>query len=189
MRNYEYIIASLPALGLPDGRTTDLDADALIAGIRNLLDGPDVAVYDLLLEGFDPDKLCADFYARTAKSRNPFIKGYFLYDLQLRNLKVENLNSRLGRPEGTDMLEGPECDDDTPIREALALEDILKKERALDNLLWEKIEQLTCLHILDLDVILGFTARLKITDRWLKLDPEKGREMLRTLVEEIRKTR
>ena len=37
--------------------------------------------------------------------------------------------------------------------------------------------------------ILGFTAKLKIIDRWNKLDPETGRELFRKLVDEIRKTR
>ena len=40
----------------------------------------------------------------------------------------------------------------------------------------------------DLDAILGFLAKLKITDRWLKLDPETGRALFRRITEQVRGT-
>ena len=67
--------------------------------------------------------------------------------------------------------------------------DILSRERGLDKLLWEKAEELTRMDLFDIDVILSFIAKLKITDRWNKLDPRTGREMFRKLVQEIRNTR
>ena len=42
--------------------------------------------------------------------------------------------------------------------------------------------------VFDIEAILGFIAKLKIIDRWDKLDPETGRELFRKLVEEIRST-
>ena len=36
--------------------------------------------------------------------------------------------------------------------------------------------------------ILGFLAKLKITDRWLKLDPATGRKLFRRFTEEVRAT-
>ena len=55
--------------------------------------------------------------------------------------------------------------------------------------MWNRIEEINVMKVFDLDVILGFTACLKIVDRWLKLDPETGRELFRKLVEEIRSSR
>ena len=55
--------------------------------------------------------------------------------------------------------------------------------------MWQKAEELTMLHLFDIDVILAFIAKIKITDRWNRLDPQTGRRMFRTLVEEIRQTR
>ena len=101
------------------------------------------------------------------------------------------LNRALGRPEGQDVidLEAGEFMEAGAIESVLSLTDLLAREKGLDDAMWDKIVQITELDIFDIDVILGFVARLKIVDRWLRLDPEKGRELFRKLVDEIRNTR
>ena len=42
----------------------------------------------------------------------------------------------------------------------------------MDDLMWSKIESITTFDYFDINVILGFIARLNIVARWLKLDPE-----------------
>lgn len=66
--------------------------------------------------------------------------------------------------------------------------DILRRERGLDDLMWKRIDEITVMDVFDIEAILGFIAKLKIIDRWDKLDPETGREFFRKLVEEIRST-
>ena len=65
---------------------------------------------------------------------------------------------------------------------------IAKAEKLWDDLRWQKVDELTAMDVFDLELILGFVARLQIIDRWLKLDPESGRELFRKLVEDIRST-
>lgn len=191
MNNYEYIIACLPVLQEDWNQSKGLDADAVTAEIKSQLSGKDLEHFDLLLSGFDPDKLCENFYRKAAKSASGFIRQYFAYDLGVRNAKVAYLNKALGRPEGMDMLvlSEDEFEDWAAATEVLSGTDILERERGLDILMWAKIEELTQMHVFDLDVILGFEAKLKIVDRWLKLDPRTGWEMFRKLVDEIRNTR
>ena len=52
--------------------------------------------------------------------------------------------------------------------------------------MWDKIDSLTVMDVFDLDVILGFIAKLKIVDRWLQLDEGTGRELFHKLVKEIK---
>lgn len=191
MNNYEYIIACLPVLQADWNQSKGLDADAVTAEIREQLSGKDLEAFDFLLDGFDPDKLCEDFYRKAARSGNGFIREYFAYDLGVRNAKVAYLNKSLGRPEDMDMivLSEDEFEDWEATSDVLSGTDILERERGLDDLMWARIEDLTQMHVFDLDVILGFEARLKIVDRWLKLDPQTGWEMFRKLVEEIRNNR
>lgn len=195
MSNYEYIIAGLPVLQrTADGIPAGFDAEELIAGIRSALEGKDAAGLDLLLQGFDPDSLNADFYAAALKNRNDFIRKYFEYDLLVRNTRTVWLNRSLGRDELTDTVTLPGMEDPDPfevqaINEVLSRSDILERERELDTLMWNRIEEINVMKVFDLDVILGFTACLKIVDRWLKLDPETGRGLFRKLVEEIRSSR
>ena len=191
MNNYEYIIASLPVLQA--GYRGPLDTEGLLEEIREQLSATDAASLQLVLDGWNANALGEEFYARAAKSRSAFIREYFLYDRLLRNAKVAWLNKSLGRPEGQDIMPAPGADttdedfeDQARAAEVLAGSDILERERGLDNLLWERIDSLTIMHVFDLDVILGFAAKLQIVNRWLKLDETTGRELFARLVSDMK---
>lgn len=189
MNNYEYIVASLPVIA-SDYRGP-LDTDAIISEIRSQLSQKDEAVLDTLLKGFDSDSLDAEFYRTALASKNRFIAGYFGYDLDVRNCRVAYLNKALGRPEGQDLLvldedEPREFEDLEKVNAVLEGSDILERERGLDDIMWERIDELTLMEVFTLDQILGFVAKLQIVARWLRLDPQTGRELFRQLVEEIR---
>ena len=191
MNNYEYIIASLPVLS--EGSAGKVDADALVAEIRGHLSPRDNALMDLLLEGYGDGTQDAEFYRRALGCSNGFLRRFFEYDLAVRNAKVDYLNRALGRPEGMDKVvlgeEEPDFDGRAEVDAVLNGSDILARERGLDDLMWQEIDELTRMDVFDIEAILGFTAKLKIIDRWNKLDPETGRELFRKLVDEIRKTR
>lgn len=191
MNNYEYIIASLPVLS--EGSAGKVDADALVAEIRGHLSPRDNALMDLLLEGYGDGTQDAEFYRRALGCSNGFLRRFFEYDLAVRNAKVDYLNRALGRPEGMDKVvlseEEPDFDGRAEVDAVLNGGDILARERGLDDLMWQEIDELTRMDVFDIEAILGFTAKLKIIDRWNKLDPETGRELFRKLVDEIRKTR
>lgn len=190
MNNYEYIIAGLPVLVRnADERT---DAAALIGEIRAQLSEKDNALVDFLLaqsNGREPD---AAYYMEAASSRSGFIRKYLDFERKLRNTKVEFLNRTLGREEGQDIVSLGEDvqDEDFPekaeVEAVLSGSDILARERGLDNLLWNKIEDITVMETFSADAVLAFIAKLSIVDRWLKLDEESGRRMFRSLVAEIK---
>jgi len=187
VNNYEYIIAGLPVLQA-DYRGP-LDSAAILDEIRSQLSEKDAAAMDFFLDAWDGEKLCEEYYRKAAASRSGFVRGYLGYDLQLRNAKVAWLNATLGRPEGQDVMPGaPDEDFEDAARaaEVLSRTDILGRERGLDELLWQRIDALTVMHVFDLDVILGFVAKLKIVDRWIALDESTGRELFHRLVKEIK---
>ena len=189
MNNYEYIVASLPVLA-SDYRGP-LDTDEIIGEIRSQLSAKDEVLLDTLLKGFDADSLDGEFYRKALASKDRFIAGYFSYDLDVRNCRVAYLNKALGRPEGQDIMvldedEPREFEDIEKVNAVLQGSDILGRERGLDDILWERIDSLTLMEVFTLDQILGFVAKLQIVARWLRLDPQSGRELFRKLVEEIR---
>lgn len=194
MNNYEYIIACLPVLDgaeCADGRS--IDADALMADIRSQCSDRDLEILDFLCKGFDNGSLGEEFYLQALRHSNRFIREYFAYDLDVRNTKVEFLNTALGRPAGQDIvlperLEEQIFDGREDVDAVLCMDDILARERGIDELMWRRIDDITSLDIFDLDLILGFAAKLKIADRWLKLDETAGREMFRRIVDGIRQT-
>lgn len=193
MNNYEYIVASLPVIE-PDTRFGSSEIiDNIIEEVREQLSSKDSLLLTKLLEGYDPDKLDAGFYKDCLSSSCRFIRQYFLYDLMLRNTKVEYLNTTLGRPEGKDILhleglEEQEFEQHDEIMEILSRKDIIDRERGLDMATWSYIDELNTMDFFDLDAILGIVAKLMIVRRWDKLDPERGAEFFRKLVKEIRAT-
>lgn len=190
MNNYEYIIAGLPFLS-QDGREAP-DTEAILADIREQLSEKDAKTLDFLLSAYAPDMPDAAFYLEAQKSRNRFIREFFALDLGVRNAKVEYLNRSLGRPEGTDVVNPdqekdlPEFDQEPEVDAILETDDILGRERALDNFYWKSADALTVLDVFDLDLILAFVVKLKQVERWLKLDEATGRELFRKLVKEIK---
>ena len=190
MANYEYIIASLPPLS-PDwrfgeGRTLDYYLD----WIKSRLSARDAKTVDTLIDGFKEKSLGKEFYEAALKSGNRFIREYFSFDLNFRNVKARFVNNAFGRPEDTDTidLETGVFEEAGKVEEALSGSDIIARERALDSIRWEKIGALTTFNYFDMDAILGLVAKMLLVDRWHSLDEERGRDMFDTLIAETRRT-
>ena len=66
--------------------------------------------------------------------------------------------------------------------------DILARERGIDDLYWDKIDEITLFDYLNFSKILGMVVKMMIIRRWLILDEERGREMFKRLVDEVRGT-
>ena len=200
MKNYEYIIASLPDI-TTGWKFGDKGPEDYIEEIIDLCSDKDRMLIGLLLSGYHEENLNPDFYAKALVHADAFIREYFRFDLNIRNAKVKYLNKPLGRPADKDILSFGEDTDqrvldaaEAEFEEAADLEtilnsgDILSRERGIDDLMWEKISNLTTFNYFDIDAVLGFITKLNIVARWYKLDEQTGREMFKKLVDEVRGT-
>ncbi len=195
MTNYHYIIASLPAIS-QDWKFGDRTAEGLISEIKGLSTSRDLGIIGFVERGFNDDSLNTGFYREALSHKVGFIRKYYTFDLNVRNSKVRFLNKALGRYNDRDVIILQEDGEDTQgtFPEAAQLEsilqgrDILARERAIDTMYWNKLDELTVMHYFDLDVILAFILKLHIIDRWHRLDEQTGREMFRKLVDEVKGT-
>ena len=201
MNNYVYIIAGLPDF-TPDWRQGEKSLDEYFEQVRELLSAKDNEVVDFIMRGFDKDQIGLDFYKEALAYRLGFIRKFFQFDLNVRNQKVRYLNHALGRAPEKDVLSmrDPEAEDtglepeEPEFKEAAALQsilegnDILSRERGIDDLYWDKIDELTLFDYLNFDKTLGVVAKMMIIRRWLILDEETGRAMFKKLVDEVRGT-
>ena len=206
MSNYEYIISSLPFLTADYQYAQGQGFADVLEEIRRDLGEKDLEALQFLLDGFDEKKLDADFYAAALGRKEPFLREYFRFDLNLRNAKVRYLNSELGRDPEMDVLSGKGSEEDqgldidlyrfrggefeeaSRVEAVLSLRDLLEREKGLDNIVWEKADSLALFHSFDLTAVLSYVTKLHIVDRWLALDEETGRELFRKLVDEVRGT-
>ncbi|MCR4843944.1 MAG: DUF2764 domain-containing protein [Bacteroidales bacterium] len=193
MGNFEYIISSLPFL-TADFRYADGQGfEKVMEEIRENLSEKDSAILEVLLRGFRESELTKEFYADTLAHPQPFIRAYFTFDRILRNAKVRFLNRQLGRPEEEDVLrlseeEEEEFPQQADVSSALSEADLLSREKALDDIVWKQVDELSLFHYFDLTAVLAYVAKLHIVDRWLSLDESKGRELFKKLVEEVKGT-
>ena len=200
MNNYEYIVASLPDIttGWKFGEKGPQD---YIDEIVSLCSGKDRELIDFLMDGYMDESLNTEFYAKALTHKDRFISEYFRFDLNVRNAKVKYLNKALGRPSDKDVLtfteDAPQAVLDAvaeEFEEAADLEtvlnagDILSRERGIDDLYWDKIDELTLFDYLNFDRIMGVIVKMMIIRRWLVLDEQTGREMFKKLVDEVRGT-
>ena len=200
MANYEYIVASLPDI-TTGWKFGEKGPEDYIEEILSLCSDQDRELVGFLLEGYQDENLGTEFYAKALTHDDTFIRNFFLFDMNVRNAKVQYLNKALDRPAGKDVLTFPEETDQrvldavseefeeaSELETVLNLGDILSRERGIDDLVWEKVDSLTTFNYFDIDAILGFIAKLNIVARWFKLDEQTGREMFKKLVDEVRGT-
>ena len=201
MSNYVYIIAGLPDF-TPDWRQGEKSLDEYIGQVRELLSRKDNETLDFIVRGFDKDHINLELYKEALSHRLGFIREFFQFDLNVRNQKVRYLNQALGRDPEKDVLslrdpeaeetglepEEPEFKESAQLQHILEGHDILSRERGIDDLYWEKIDELTLFEYLSFNKILGIMVKMMIIRRWLILDEEKGRAMFKKLVDEVRGT-
>ena len=187
MDNYVYIVAGLPELMVSyDGGS--FDYPAVKDSIVELLSEKDQKLVELLEEGFDEQALGAEFYAKAAGSKNRFIREYFDFDARLRNLKVKYLAKRLGKKAEDYTLEMPEADFEEAAQIAAIMDDadFVLREQRMDELKWEKASDIARFDYFNMNTILSFLVKAKTVQRWAELDPEKGEQLFKKLVQEIR---
>ena len=201
MNNYVYIIAGLPDF-TPDWRQGGQSLDGYLDQAAELLSAKDNETVRFVTDGFDKDKIGLEFYRQALSHRNGFIRDFFEFDLNVRNRKVMYLNQALGRDLDKDILslrdpeaeetglepEAPEFKEAERLQSILEGSDILSRERGIDDLYWDKIDELTLFDYLNFDKILAIIAKMMIIRRWLILDEETGRQMFKKLVDEVRGT-
>ena len=201
MNNYVYIIAGLPDF-TPDWRQGEKSLEEYLRQMKELLSEKDMETVHLIEDGFNKEKIGLEFYKEALAHRNAFIREFFQFDLNVRNAKVRYLNEALGRDPQKDVLtmtdpdaeelgietEEPEFKEAARLQAILASKDILARERGIDDLYWDKIDEITLFDYLNFSKILGMVVKMMIIRRWLILDEERGREMFKRLVDEVRGT-
>ena len=201
MNNYVYIIAGLPDF-TPDWRQGDKSLEDYLHQVKELLSEKDQETLRLIEDGFNKEKIGLEFYKAALANRSTFIKEFFQFDLNVRNAKVRYLNQALGRDPQKDVLtladpdaeeqgievEEPEFKEAARLQTILEGKDILARERGIDDLYWDKIDEITLFDYLNFSKVLGLVVKMMIIRRWLILDEEAGRAMFKRLVDEVRGT-
>ncbi|MCD8185866.1 MAG: DUF2764 domain-containing protein, partial [Rikenellaceae bacterium] len=143
------------------------------------------------------------FYQETSRSGNNFIRHWYDFDKQLRNISAaytarkigreiepeligqDDINSALSRNSSSDFGLKAEVDYIDPLIQLLDNKNMVEKERQLDLLRWSVADNLTDFDYFNMNKILAYCVKLNIIHRWMNLDKQIGYEMFRKLVDEL----
>jgi len=162
------------------------------------------------------DKLNSFFYEQMISHPNQFIREWFTFELNLRNL-IAGINSRKGlehfdalaseRERATasvlivvndeaEMILRSNAPDfglssQLPWAERvinLSRSTLLEFEKGIDLLRWDMLNELTAFSYFGIETIIAFSLKLMMVERWKKLDAQTGKVILERLVEELQAT-
>ena len=150
------------------------------------------------------DKLAALYYTYGMKSGNKFISSWFEFNLILNNVfsaltarkhKVNVANYIVGNNEITDALRTSGARDFGLTSEIDYLDQLIKisetdnlieREKKIDSLRWEWIEEAIFFNYFSIERIFAFLLKLEMIERWLSLDRERGRELFRSIIDNLK---
>jgi hypothetical protein len=67
-------------------------------------------------------------------------------------------------------------------------DNLLAREKSLDQFKWEKLDEMTRFHYFSVEVVLAYTIKLQMIYRWMHLDEKTGRELFKQLIEELKES-
>ena len=147
--------------------------------------------------------LWSRFYEHCARSHTPFVREWYAFDRQLRNISAaytarklgreiepelvgdDGINSALARNSSTDFGLKAEIDYIDQLVQILENKNMVEKERQLDLLRWSKADELTDFDYFTMNKVLAYCVKINVIHRWMSLDKEIGNEMFLRLAEDL----
>ena len=150
------------------------------------------------------DKLHGFYYNHAMKSGNPFVSAWFELNLDVNNIlaamaarkykmevaKVVVGNNFVAEALRTSNARDFGLADDLEYFEQLVRVndtiDLVEREKKIDLLKWNWMEENTFFNYFTIEKIFVFLMKLEMIERWISLDKEKGNELFRQLIDQLK---
>ncbi len=150
------------------------------------------------------DLLAALYYSYGMSSNNAFIASWFEFNLNLNNI-LAALTARKYKMEVSSVIVGATsiCEQlrtsnarDFGLNETLEyfealqriadIEELVEREKKVDMLKWKWLEDESFFHYFTIERIFVFLMQLEMIERWISLDKEKGNELFRKMIQDLK---
>lgn len=150
------------------------------------------------------DLLAALYYSYGMSSNNAFIASWFEFNLNLNNIlaalaarkyKMEVFSVIVGATSICEQLRTSNARDfglneTLEYFEALQriadIEELVEREKKVDMLKWKWLEDESFFHYFTIERIFVFLMQLEMIERWISLDKEKGNELFRKMIQDLK---
>lgn len=148
--------------------------------------------------------LASAYYAYAMKSKNPFIASWFEFNLNINNIlaafaarkyKMNVAEVIVGDTEVCEMLRTSNARDfglsETldyfePLQRLVETDDLVEREKKVDQLKWKWLEDASFFHYFMVERLFVFLLQLEMIERWVLLDKEKGSELFRQMIQNLK---
>lgn len=182
-----------------------LSKEQLEATIREGLSDKDLKLFEQLLCTAENDEQALAMYEAGQKSSNRFIREWFRYNFLLNNVltavicrkhKFDVKKAVLGEGELQDALRSSQqkdfglsasFDEIEPILRLAEVEDLYEREKKMDALRWEWLEEHTLFSYFEAENVFAYWLQAQMLYRWDILNKEEGTRIFKALVADMKK--
>lgn len=148
--------------------------------------------------------LASAYYAYAMKSKNPFIASWFEFNLNINNIlaafaarkyKMNVAEVIVGDTDVCEMLRisnardfglSETLDYFEPLQRLVETDDLVEREKKVDQLKWKWLEDASFFHYFTVERLFVFLLQLEMIERWVLLDKEKGSELFRQMIQNLK---
>ena len=148
--------------------------------------------------------LASAYYAYAMKSKNPFIASWFEFNLNINNIlaafaarkyKMNVAEVIVGDTDVCEMLRTSNARDfglsETldyfePLQRLVETDDLVEREKKVDQLKWKWLEDASFFHYFTIERLFVFLLQLEMIERWVLLEKEKGSELFRQMIQNLK---
>lgn len=149
------------------------------------------------------NQLTGLYYEAALKETKGFLHDWLVFERDLRNLlsawnirhyKLSAEGQFIGPEESTDALKKSRARDFglgsrhpylSKLLNQLERDDLMAREKAIDRVQWDYIDEQLTLRYFTIEVVLGYLLQLRMLQRWRSLDPQAGQERVRSFISEM----
>jgi len=150
------------------------------------------------------NELATFWFEELLATKNDFLREWFTFELNLKNVLLVLAARKNGLPyerqvignntiaeiirksNARDLGISAEWPWIEKVLQIVDTEDILLREKAIDLLRWNYLDELNTFNYFTVEVLMAYYIKLGIIERWLRLDQSTGEEMFRRLLGELK---
>lgn len=150
------------------------------------------------------NELTTLWFEELLSTKNDFLREWFTFELNLKNILLVLAARKNGFPydhqiignntvaeiirksNARDLGISAEWPPIEKVLQIVDTEDILLREKAIDLLRWNYLDELNTFNYFSVEVLMAYYIKLGIIERWLRLDQPTGEEMFRRLLGELK---
>lgn len=160
---------------------------------------------DTLFAGLSwENQLTTLFYEHVRTLNNAFLKNWFVFDQNINNITTalicrkhdmayedeiigrDDVSESIRKSHARDFGLGAEIAEMDDLLSMVKIEDVQEREKALDQIRWTYLDDVTFFEYFTIEKLLAFSIKLGMVERWLALDKEHGSKLFNDLLSELK---